>query len=115
MAPPYDRALLPQVVDDLRALSDFDDALIDIALQAVTDLAEHRKIGKLLGSRQVTGDLTGCRRLRFDLPGQRPERFRIVYRHLPDDSAPATVEVIAIGPRGGHAAYQAAVARVAGS
>ena len=50
--------LLPQVVDDLRALGDFDDALIDIALQAVTDLAEHRKIGKLLDRRRTARDVS---------------------------------------------------------
>lgn len=114
MARAYDKTLLPQVIDDLRGLGAFDDTLIDIALQAITDLAEHRKIGRLLGSRYVSGDLSGCRRLRFDLPGQRPQRFRIIYRHQPDDTAPTTVEVIAIGPRGGHAAYQAAVARLTG-
>lgn len=80
MARPYHRTLLPQVLDDLRALATFDDILIDVALQAITDLAEHRKTGKQLGQRHVSGDLTGCRRLRFDRPGQRPQRFRIVYR-----------------------------------
>jgi len=114
MARTYDKTLLPQVIDDIRGLGTFDDTLIDIALQAINDLAEHRKIGKLLGSRHVSGDLSGCRRLRFDLPGQRPQGFRIVYRHQPDDTAPITVEVVAIGPRGGHAAYQAAVARLTG-
>ncbi|MGH9164427.1 MAG: hypothetical protein ACRDZW_02795 [Acidimicrobiales bacterium] len=69
-------------------------------------------VGKLLGDRTVSGDLSGCRRLRFDIEGERPHRFRIVYRLRRDDTAPDAVEVIAIGPRGGHAAYQAAVARL---
>ncbi len=30
----------------------------------------------------------------------------------PDEQEPDTVEVLAIGPRGGHAAYQAATGRV---
>lgn len=72
MARSYHRALLPQVLDDLRAIAEFDDTLVDAALQAIADLAEHRKTGKLLGLRHVSGDLTGCRRLRFDLPGERP-------------------------------------------
>lgn len=76
MARPYQRALLPQVLDDLRGLAEFDEALIDAALQAIADIAERRKTGKLLGARYVSGDLSGCRRLRFDLPGQRPQRFR---------------------------------------
>lgn len=112
MARPYDRALLPQVLDDLRALNETDEALVDATLQAIVDLAEHRKTGKILGARHVSGDLTGCRRLRFDLPGQRPARFRIIYRLLPDDQNPDTIEVIAVGPRGGHAAYQTAVTRL---
>lgn len=48
MARSYNRALLPQVLDDLRAIAEFDDTLVDAALQAITDLAEHRKTGKLL-------------------------------------------------------------------
>jgi hypothetical protein len=112
MARPHHRALLPQVLDDLRTLNKIDDRLVDVALQAIVDLAEHRKTGKLLGARHVSGDLTGCRRLRFDLPEEHPERFRIVYRLLPDDQHPDTLEVIAVGLRGGHTAYQAAAARL---
>jgi hypothetical protein len=111
MARPYHRDLLPQVLDDLRTLAAVDDTLVDAALQAIADLADRRKTGKLLGVRHVSGDLTGCRRLRFDVPGERPQRFRIVYRLLPDEDRADTIEVIAVGPRGGHAAYQAAAAR----
>lgn len=100
------------MLDDLRALAEIDDQLVDAAFQAITDLAERRKTGKRLGNRHVSGDLSGTRRLRFDHPGARPERFRIIYRLLPDDHDPDTIEVIAVGPRGGHAAYQAAVARL---
>lgn len=112
MAEPLHRSLLPQVLEDLRALNDIDPDLVDAALQAVTDLAQHRKTGKVLGDRHVSGDLTGTRRLKFDLAGERPERFRVVYRLVPDDDSADTVEVIAIGPRGGHTAYRAAVARL---
>ncbi|MBK5222838.1 MAG: hypothetical protein JJE52_08185 [Acidimicrobiia bacterium] len=103
---------MPEVLDDLRSLADVDDELVDVAFQAITDLAEHRKTGKLLGDRHISGDLTGTRRLRFDLAGQRPERSRVIYRLRPDEHDADTVEVIAVGPRGGHAAYQAAVARL---
>ncbi|MGH9156717.1 MAG: hypothetical protein ACRD1K_12975 [Acidimicrobiales bacterium] len=58
------------------------------------------------------GDLSGCRRLRFDIEGERSDRFRIIYRLRPDDARPDAVEVIAIGPRGGHAAYKTAAARL---
>ena len=67
MAEPLHRSLLPQVLDDLRALNDIDPDLVDAALQAVTDLAQHRKTGKVLRARHVPGDLTTTRRLKFDL------------------------------------------------
>lgn len=110
--PPFYRALLPDVLDDLRGLALFDEVLVDAALQAITDLAQHRKTGKALGDRHVSGDLSGCRRLRFDLAGTKPERFRIIYRLVPNNTRPEAVEVIAVGPRGGHAAYQAAASRL---
>lgn len=112
MAKPLHRSLLPQVLADLQVLSQEDDALVDAALQAIVDLAERRKIGKELGERHVSGDLAGTRRLKFDLAGQRPERFRVVYRLLPDKSAADMVEIISVGRRGGHAVYLAAVARL---
>ena len=111
MARPLDRAFLPAVIEDLRRLAEIDEALVDLALQTAPDLAYHRKKGKALGDRRVTGDLTGCYRTRFDLPGERTERFRVVYRLVPAER-PHTIEVIAIGPRGGHAAYDAAIARL---
>lgn len=77
-------------------------------------MAEHRKTGKVLGARHVSGDFTGCRRLRFDVSGETQHQFRVVYRLLPDDATAHTVEVIAVGPRGGHAAYLTAAARLTG-
>ena len=46
------------------------------------------------------------------MPGQRPEGFRIIYRLQPDEHRPDTMQVITIGPRGGHAAYQTASERL---
>jgi hypothetical protein len=112
VAEPLDRSLLPQVLLDLQLLAQEDDALVDAALHAIIDLAERRKTGKQLGDRHVSGDLAGTRRLKFDLAGQRPERFRVVYRLLPDESDADTVEIISVGRRGGHAVYLAAVARL---
>ena len=81
------RTLLPQVLDDLRALAEVDEELVDAALRAISDLAGRRRIGKALGARLVSGDLEGCRRLRFDLSGRRPERYRVVYRLRPARTA----------------------------
>jgi hypothetical protein len=113
MAGDLDRSLLPEVFDDLRALVEDDEALISLAFEAITDVARGRKVGKALGDREVTGDLSGLRRLKFDRPEVGPERYRVVYRLLPDDDSPETVEVIAVGPRGGHAVYREAVDRLA--
>ena len=113
MAKPFHRALLPEVLDDLRALAQIDEELVDAALQAVADLAEHRKVGKRLGDRHVSGDLTGARRLRFGLIDDRPGKYRVIYRLVPNEQEADTIEVLAIGPRGGHAAYQAATGRIA--
>lgn len=107
----WHRSLLPQVLDDLRNLAQADEALVDAAFQAISDLATRRRTGKALGARRVTGDLEGCLRLRFDIPGQRPERYRVVYRLRPVDR-PGTVEVVSVGPRGGHAVYREAVRRL---
>ena len=85
---------------------------MDVVLKVIVDVVQHRQAGKLLGERAVSGNLIGCRRLRFDVPGARPQRFRVIYRLLPTDEDPEKVEVIAVGPRGGHLAYQAAVARM---
>ncbi len=112
MAEPFHRSLLPQVVLDLQLLGQEDDGLVDAALQAILDLATRRKTGKRLGDRQVSGDLSGTWRLKFDLVEQRPERFRVVYRLLPDEPSADTVEIISVGRRGGHAVYLAAVARM---
>jgi len=112
VAEPLHRSLLPQVVLDLQLLGQEDDGLVDAALQAIMDLAKRRKTGKRLGERHVSGDLSGTRRLKFDLVDQRPERFRIVYRLLPDEASADTVEIISVGRRGGHAVYLAAVARM---
>ena len=83
MAEALHRSLLPQVVLDLQLLGQEDDGLVDAALQAISDLAD-----------------------------QRPERFRVVYRLLPDERSADTVEIISVGRRGGHAVYLAAVARM---
>lgn len=109
----WHRSLLPQVLDDLRSLAQIDEALVDAAFQAISDLASRRRTGKALGARWVSGDLEGCRRLRFDVPGQRSERYRVVYRLRPSEDRADTVEVISVGARGGHAVYREAASRLA--
>lgn len=105
----YALSFLPGVPVDLDVLDRLDPALAAAALAALDDLAHGRQRGKALGQRHVTGDLSGLLRLRFDLPATRPATFRIVYRLVANDTV---AEVVAVGARGGHAVYQAALARL---
>ncbi|MDR0783585.1 MAG: type II toxin-antitoxin system RelE/ParE family toxin [Propionibacteriaceae bacterium] len=72
--------------DDLKSIEKADPALAEAALSAVDDLVNRRKVGSELGKRRTSGDLTGLFRLKFDLPGARPERYRIIYQVIGDDS-----------------------------
>ncbi|MGI8647104.1 MAG: hypothetical protein ACR2JX_02580 [Mycobacteriales bacterium] len=71
----------------------------------------HRKQGKALGERGISGNLAGLFRLKFDVDGQRPERFRVVYRLEPVVD-PDTVVVVVVGIRDDHEVYRLAVARL---
>ena len=47
MANALHRSLRPQIPADLRLLAEEDEALVDAALQAITDLAQRHETGKL--------------------------------------------------------------------
>ncbi len=65
-------------------------------------------IGKVLGSRNVSGDLTGLASVKFDVPDNPTRRFRLVDGGID----PATLGVLAIGVRDEHAIYRLAVDRL---
>lgn len=94
---------------DLVAMQEIDPAGLDAAQAVIDDLAHGRVRGKLLGARHVSGDLTGLARVKFDTPSRRPQRFRIIYRQVDED----TLHVVAIGLRDEHAIYRTAARRVA--
>ncbi|MFL5964665.1 MAG: hypothetical protein ACJ757_17450 [Gaiellaceae bacterium] len=90
--------------EDLRNLSSA--ALKFEVLKFLIRLERDPKVGRPLGLHGV-GDLSDCRKIFFD-----DARHRIVYRLLPDEEAPVTADVIAIGPREALAVYINAVARL---
>lgn len=93
---------------DLVAVQEADPAALDAAQAIIDDLAHGRVQGKLLGERRVSGDLTGLARVKFDISSRRPQRFRLIYRQVDED----TRHVVAIGLRDEHAIYRTAVRRV---
>lgn len=109
----YEVVFLPDVLTlDLPAIAAVDAALLDGVAAAVDDLAHGRQRGKALGERHVSGDLTGLLRLRFDVAGRtRQHRYRIVYRHLVDETV-EVMEIVAVGERSDHDVYRVSLARV---
>ena len=95
----------PEVDDDLRALAS--DELRQEALRLLVRLRDEPDLGLRLGKRRDTGDLRGCRKLYFD-----EDRHRVVYRLLPTEKQPETVDVIAVGPRAEMEVYVEAVRRL---
>jgi hypothetical protein len=98
---------LAQARADLDQLEEVDPKLADAAFDVVEDVANHRKRGKELGKRNLTGDLGGLFRLKFDRSGVSPERYRAVYE-LPE---PGVITVWGFGLREEHRIYQAMVQR----
>ena len=90
--------------EDLRRLGSA--ALKLEAVKFLIRLERNPRFGLPLGPHEV-GDLSGCRKIYFN-----GARHRIVYRLLPDERAPTTVDVIAIGPREALAVYVSAVERL---
>lgn len=58
------------------------------------------------------GDLSDCRKLYFDERSDVPPRWRIVYRLLPDEAVPWSVDVVSIGRRAYAEAYVLAAQRL---
>jgi hypothetical protein len=67
---------------------------------------------KALGKAPKTGDLTGCWALKFDDPAIGHNRYRLVYRYIPNDWFPEFIDLIAVGPRFEDWVYKAAANRL---
>lgn len=76
------------------------------------ELHRNPHYGELMGDKPPR-ILKGCRKVRFDEPGwRRKPRYRLVYRNEPDDGAPATAVILAVGRRDRMIAYVKAARRV---
>jgi hypothetical protein len=100
--------------DDIRGIED-QAVRTELAI-AVIDVALDPFIGEELEYLLHVGDLSDCRKLYVDVPPDQrppgPPRYRIVYRMLPDEDAPAKVQIVSIGPRADEIAYKRALARL---
>jgi hypothetical protein len=56
-------------------------------------------LGQPLGFQHATGNLGDCRKLYFDIDADRSPSYRLVYRVLPSEEDPESIEVITIGPK----------------
>jgi hypothetical protein len=106
--PRYRLTFALDVPADLIALRDVDPAALVATQAIIEDLAHGRVRGKLLGERRVSGNLTGLARVKFDIAGRLPQRFRLLYQQVNEN----TRHVVAIGVRDEHAIYRTAVHRV---
>lgn len=88
---------------------------VEVSL-GVLEIVDDPSIGERLRYMRGIGDLSDCRKLYVDVPPDQrppgPKRYRIVYRILPDESRPRTVEMISIGLRADLGAYRRAVVRL---
>lgn len=85
---------------------------INLARDWVRQIAHQGSIAKKpLGVLKKVGDLTGTWAIKFDLPGFH-NRFRLIFRYLPNDETPTTVLLIAVGLRFEYQVYNIAVSRL---
>jgi len=103
---PFEECWAEGALEDLQGLDASDTSVGDAELEAVDDVLHHRKRGKALGERNVSGDLSGLYRVKFDTPGSAVERYRFLY-----GLEGSTVTVWGFGPRRNHAVYKLIVAR----
>jgi mRNA-degrading endonuclease RelE of RelBE toxin-antitoxin system len=94
-----------QARDDLRNLGS--GALKLEAAKFLLVLERAPLFGEQLGEHAETGDLSDCRKIYFD-----KARHRIVYRVLPNEKRPKSVEVIVIGARAELEVYTEAIRRL---
>ncbi|WP_258059280.1 hypothetical protein [Clavibacter michiganensis] len=106
-------AIKPAFGDDLEALVKSEggphgepDPLAARVIDLLLLIASGDLRGQPLEERAGTADLSDCRKLYFDLdPREERPEFRLVYRLLPNEDAPTTVQAIAVGYRANLDAY----------
>lgn len=106
-------AVKPGFGDDLAALVRSEGGQVDnshpLAVRVfglLADLARGEFAGLPLEEREGTADLSDCRKVYFDLDPREPRpRFRLVYRLLPNEENPTTIQAVAVGYRASLDAY----------
>ncbi len=83
-----------------------------VALTYLLRLKRAPLLGLPLRDHPQLGDLSDCRKIYFDERADVPPRWRIVYRVLPDELNPRTVDVLSIGRRAHADAYVLAARRL---
>lgn len=96
-------------IAELTAASDGDDSARRAEIEALKrriaelflECESNPYAGELMG-KGLHPELAGCRRIRFDVPTFKGKpRFRVIYRNIPSDGAPAQCRWLAVGPRAG--------------
>ena len=100
----------PEVSADFRALPT--DKVRWEAFRYMAILRTKPYYGKPLRDHPTLHDLSDCRKIYLDESHDIEPRWRIVYRLLPDDANPTSVDVIGIWPREDDAAYHEAARRL---
>jgi hypothetical protein len=95
----------PEINDDITNLPT--EELRQDALALIVQLETRPFLGNPLEKHVMTGDLGDCRKIYFG-----NDEYRLVYRILPYENAPADIDVIVIGARKGYAVYEEAVERL---
>jgi len=107
-------------IAELTAVSEDDDSTRRAEIEALKRrIAElflecegNHYAGELMG-RGLHSELAGCRRIRFDVPAYKGKpRFRLIYRNVPTDGAPAQCRWLAVGPRAGLRTHRKAQQRL---
>jgi hypothetical protein len=100
----------PEGSDKVRA-SDID-ALKRRIAELLVECRANPYVGDMMG-RGRHPELMDCRRVRFDIPTHKGKpRFRLIYRNLPSDGAPAECRWVTIAPRAGLQAHRKATQRL---
>lgn len=94
-----------------RDCDDVDVAVVKRAVALLVEVSNGTLAGLELEKRASTADLSDCRKIYFDVDDRKP-RYRLVYRLLPNEVAPVTVQAVAVGLRDGLDAYVRAAANL---
>ncbi len=98
MPPKYPvRYVDPHFADRLRTLPRDAQAAVLTLLGRVAN--GELQLGQPCGYQHRTGNLDDCRKLYFDVALDRRPTYRLIYRVLPDEGRPASIDAITVGPK----------------